>query len=201
MASIGIFPQTREAKYWDSRARSVASNYGVDPDFFTTLIGSESAWKTYNPSGTGPIGIGQFTRDTAKEWGVIRGNPESELDGAARYIKYLINRAKGDIQKAVYDYKGHDYDAKHAAAAESAWAKIQTTVKALKGGIIPQAFTDGAGLGGVYPNTQGAGSAPGGVMRLPGASTLAEYLDPLTLFFIVLVLTLIVYSVNAVIKS
>lgn len=206
MASLGIFPYSPEAKYWDQRARSVAGNYGLDPDFFSTFIGSESAWKAYNPSGTGPVGLGQFTGPTAKEWGVIKGNPESELDGAARYLRHLIARYRGDVQAAVYAYKGRDYDASHARAAESAWAKIQTTVAALKGGIIPQAFTNGPGLGGVYPDTQKAGTAPGGVARIPGAlgvdtGALAEYFNPLTLFFVVLVIVLIVYSTNAVIKS
>lgn len=142
-----ILPLGNSAQYWDARARQVASNYGLDPDFFSTLIGSESAWKTYNPSGTGPIGIGQFTRDTASQYGVIRGNAESELDGAARYMRDLLQR-KGNWQDAIYTYKGRDYNAAHKIAAESSWQKILATVTALKGGVsnaMNLASTGGAG--------------------------------------------------------
>lgn len=116
---------SNEQSYWLKRAADVGSNYGLDPIFFSSLIGSESSWRAYNPSGTGPTGLGQFIKSTADEYGVTRGNPESELDGAARYIKDLIARAGGDLREAVYAYKGFGASQSATQGAISGWQHLQ----------------------------------------------------------------------------
>lgn len=111
-------------RYYAERAAYHAQRYGIDPGLFSALIGSESSWKAYNPSGTGPFGIAQFTKATAKQYGVTRGNPESELDGAARYMSDLLAQEKGDWHAATLAYKGATYSKSHARAASIGWNKM-----------------------------------------------------------------------------
>jgi hypothetical protein len=52
------------------------------------------------------MGHFQFREDTAKLYGVTRGNFESEADGAARYLRDLRNKEHGDLKAALFDWNG-----------------------------------------------------------------------------------------------
>ena len=43
---------------------------------------------------------------TAAEFGVNVYDPKSSIDGAARYIKYLVDYFKGDMRLAIFAYNG-----------------------------------------------------------------------------------------------
>lgn len=111
-------------RYYAERAAYYAQRYGIDPALFSALIGSESSWRTYAPSGTGPFGIAQFTGATAKRYSVTRGNPESELDGAARYMRDLLAQKHGNWEAATMDYKGARYSDRHFRDAQIGWRRM-----------------------------------------------------------------------------
>lgn len=92
-------------------AISAATNAGVSPDIFASLIQSES---DFNPMALGKptssgqaLGIAQFMPPTALQYGV--SNPfdaQSALDGSARMLSELVNKF-GNYRDAISYYKGY----------------------------------------------------------------------------------------------
>jgi len=88
-------------------AGAAAMRYSIDPAMFQGLIQSESGWNPNAVSRTGATGLGQFTKGTAKMYGLAdRFDPAANLDAAARYMSDLLGRNGGDWSKAIAAYKG-----------------------------------------------------------------------------------------------
>jgi hypothetical protein len=96
---------------------SVPNNYGepiaaaaernnIPPDILAGLIATESDFNYKAVSPAGAQGLAQFMPPTAAEFGVDVNDPMSSIDGAARYLKYLIDYFNGDMEKAIYAYNG-----------------------------------------------------------------------------------------------
>jgi hypothetical protein len=83
-----------------------AQRNGVPANIMLGLAESESSFDPNAVSPTGATGLFQFTKGTAKEYGVDRTDPVSSADGAARYMKHLIEKHNGDVSAAVAEYKG-----------------------------------------------------------------------------------------------
>jgi len=79
-----------------SLAYQTAQKYGINPDLFVRQIQAESAFNPAAVSSAGAIGLGQLMPATAKELGVDPTDPAQNLEGAARYMKQLLGRYKGD---------------------------------------------------------------------------------------------------------
>ena len=43
---------------------------------------------------------------TAAEFGVNVNDPQSSIDGAAKYLKYLVDYFNGDVRLAIFAYNG-----------------------------------------------------------------------------------------------
>ena len=85
-------------------AHAAALEAGLDPDLFDSLVRNES---NYNPealSGVGAIGLTQLMPGTAAELGVDPHDPEDNLRGGATYLRRMIDRYKGNTEKAVAAY-------------------------------------------------------------------------------------------------
>ena len=82
-----------------------ASKHGVDASILAGLLEQESRWNPKAVSSSNAKGLAQFIDSTAEEFGV---NPFecSAIDGAARYLAYLIDYYKGDLKKAIYACNG-----------------------------------------------------------------------------------------------
>lgn len=88
---------------------SAAQKYGLDPKLFSAQIEAESS---FNPKALGPStrfgraqGLGQLLPSTAQELGVADPfDPVQNLDGAARYMRQLLDSHGGDYQKALAAY-------------------------------------------------------------------------------------------------
>ena len=116
-------------------AEQSAAKYGVDPDMFKALIGSESSWKvdTRNPypvNGEYATGIAQFLPSTAKRYGVDVNDPISSLDGAAHYISDLQKQYLNP-NAAIMAYKG--FNVNSVNAVESGKNGAPSTITALSG--------------------------------------------------------------------
>ena len=70
------------------------------------MIETESAWNPNAVSGAGAKGLAQFMDPTAAEFGVSPYNPQSAIDGAAKYLKYLTDFFNGDMRLAIFAYNG-----------------------------------------------------------------------------------------------
>lgn len=83
-----------------------ANANGVPPHIMLGLAESESSFNPEAKSPTGATGLFQFTKATAKAYSVDRNDPVSSADGAARYMKVLLDKHNGNIQAAIKEYKG-----------------------------------------------------------------------------------------------
>lgn len=104
-------------------ADKAAAKYGIDPGTFRNLIRSESS---FNPNAINPqavngehaSGIAQFLPSTASGQGVDPFNPNSALEGSAKYLADL--QSKFGISGAIARYKGYSNPDSSTAKATSA---------------------------------------------------------------------------------
>jgi soluble lytic murein transglycosylase-like protein len=78
----------------------------IPPEILAGLIDTESAFNPQAVSRSGAQGLAQFMPPTAAEFGVNVNDPVSSIDGAARYLRYLIDYFNGDMNLAIYAYNG-----------------------------------------------------------------------------------------------
>jgi soluble lytic murein transglycosylase-like protein len=90
-------------------ATQYAASCNVDPAFYTSVIDAESG---FNPvarnstpvNGEHATGMAQFLPSTAKQYNVDPLNPDSALDGGARYYSDLLDQHNGNYVKAAQSY-------------------------------------------------------------------------------------------------
>lgn len=70
----------------------LASYYRLDPALLMALVTVESSWHARVVSPSGALGYGQLMPATAAHLGVDPLEPYENLDGAARYLRRLLNR-------------------------------------------------------------------------------------------------------------
>jgi soluble lytic murein transglycosylase-like protein len=84
-------PPSSAAPYLDAiHAAELA--YGLPYNLLARVIAKESGFNPEAVSPAGALGIAQFEPDTAAELGVDPFDPESAIDGAARYLAELNGR-------------------------------------------------------------------------------------------------------------
>ena len=92
-----------------SLASKYATQYGVDPVLYSSLIEQESRWKPDAVSPMGARGIVQVMPDTARDPGfgvapVQMGNVEDELRFGAEYLGTMLKKYNGDVPRALAAY-------------------------------------------------------------------------------------------------
>jgi hypothetical protein len=87
-------------------AQAAAAKYGISPIYFVNQIQQESHFDPYAQSNAGAVGIAQFEPATAASMGINPYDPNSALDGAARYMSQLQVQFGGDYAKALAAYNG-----------------------------------------------------------------------------------------------
>lgn len=93
-------------------ARRIAAEEGVDPALFMGLIQQESGWNPTARSPVGAFGLTQIMPATAANPGFgLRGlsgeqlnDPIAQLRFGARYLKTMLNRYDGNVDKALASY-------------------------------------------------------------------------------------------------
>jgi soluble lytic murein transglycosylase-like protein len=86
-------------------AQEVARRHGLDPALVLAVMGVESAFQPDAVSPKGAQGLMQLMPATAKELGVTDPlDPLQNADGGARYLRDLLARYDGDVEKALAAY-------------------------------------------------------------------------------------------------
>jgi len=106
MGSVNQFKPETVPNGFGPLVEEAASANGIDPSILAGLLEQESRWNPRAVSSSNAKGLAQFIDSTAEEFGVNPFDPASAIDGAARYLKYLIDYFEGDLKKAIYAYNG-----------------------------------------------------------------------------------------------
>lgn len=85
--------------------RQASVIYQVDEKLITAVINAESKFDSLAISRTGAMGLMQLMPDTANHLGVYDPfDPSDNINGGVKYLRYLIERFKGDLELAVAAY-------------------------------------------------------------------------------------------------
>ena len=94
---LGIIHQEMINKY--------ARQYRVDADFVKSVIAVESCYNPKARSAAGASGLMQLMPATARRFGVKnRVDPEQNIHGGIRYLRFLIERYDADLRKVAAAY-------------------------------------------------------------------------------------------------
>lgn len=69
-----------------------ANKYGIDANIFLWQLWQENRFRSNGCSGANACGIAQFIPATAARFNVNRNDIDSSLDGAARYMQWLLRQ-------------------------------------------------------------------------------------------------------------
>jgi soluble lytic murein transglycosylase-like protein len=85
--------------------QETAVRHRVDPALVRAVIAAESAWKPDAISRKGAQGLMQLGPGTAQELGVSDTfDPAQNVDGGVRYLRKLLERYGGDLDRALAAY-------------------------------------------------------------------------------------------------
>jgi Transglycosylase SLT domain len=96
---------SKRAKDYTPMIEAVSQKYKVDPKLVKAVIQVESAYNSDALSRAGAIGLMQLMPATASRFGVkeIR-DPEENIHGGVKYLRFLLNRFENDLTLAVAAY-------------------------------------------------------------------------------------------------
>ena len=83
---------------------NAAKRFGVDPGLLAGLVSVESSFNKNAVSGSGAIGLGQLMPATARELGVDPNDPKQNVEGAAKYLRQMMDTFGGDLTAGLRAY-------------------------------------------------------------------------------------------------
>lgn len=96
---------SRNPKQFDSIIESYAREYGVDTSLVKAVIHAESGYNPEAVSNKGAMGLMQLMPKTAQDLKVDNCfNPSQNIKGGVKYLRFLLDTFKGDVQLAVAAY-------------------------------------------------------------------------------------------------
>lgn len=96
-----------KAKKYQDLIKKSAQNYKVSPHLITAVITVESCFRSRAYSSAGAAGLMQLMPATARRFGVSkrkRYNSKLNITAGTKYLKFLLNRYKGNVSLAAAAY-------------------------------------------------------------------------------------------------
>jgi len=89
----------------DTYVTDSAKRYGIDPLLIYSVMHQESSFKSRAISPKGARGLMQLMPGTAIRFGVTNiFDPQQNIEGGSRYMKFLLDRFDGDLSLALAGY-------------------------------------------------------------------------------------------------
>lgn len=93
------------AKPYLSRVEHSADRYGVEPRLVLAVIMVESGFSAHARSSSGARGLMQLLPETASKFGASDvDDPFENIDAGTRYLRYLLDLFKGDVDRSLAAY-------------------------------------------------------------------------------------------------
>jgi soluble lytic murein transglycosylase-like protein len=103
--SVGVVKNNRHVSNYSSIVDEKSKKHNVDPKLVKAVIAAESGWNPSAVSPKGAVGIMQLMPRTASDMGVgNRYNPEQNIEGGVKYLKYLLDKFNGNMTLALAAY-------------------------------------------------------------------------------------------------
>lgn len=84
---------------------TIATNHGVDPALVRAVMKTESNFNRWAVSPKGALGLMQLIPATGRRYGVRDFfDPEQNVDGGVRYLKFLLEKFNGNIDLSLAAY-------------------------------------------------------------------------------------------------
>jgi len=104
-ADIATPPQDQPAAAMTSAVEQIAAAHSLPPELIHSVIQVESNYNPFAISPKGALGIMQLVPSTARRFGVADVfNPLDNIQGGARYLKYLLDLYHGNYPLALAAY-------------------------------------------------------------------------------------------------
>ncbi len=85
--------------------KAAAKKYNLSPLLIDAVARQESGYRANARSRAGALGIMQLMPGTARQMGVRNAlDPHANIDGGARYLRFLVDRFGGDLSMALAAY-------------------------------------------------------------------------------------------------
>lgn len=95
----------QKAYIYNDAITAAAMRYRVNPALIKAVITAESCFKNQASSNKGAGGLMQLMPATARRFGVDdRFDPNQNIDGGTRYLRWLLNRYGGSLPHAIAAY-------------------------------------------------------------------------------------------------
>jgi hypothetical protein len=89
---------------WQGEVAILAERYDLSPAFIAAVIHQESGWQAHALSAAGARGPAQLMPGTARLLGVDPDDPRANLAAGAHYLRLLLDRFDGNLEKALAAY-------------------------------------------------------------------------------------------------
>lgn len=88
----------------DSAINEMAEKYNLDPALLAAIAEQESGFNQSAQSEAGALGIMQLMPSTAEGLGVNPSDLRGNLEGGAKYLRQMLDKYNGDVEKALAAY-------------------------------------------------------------------------------------------------
>ena len=97
---------------YDDIFDTMGKKHGVDPDLLRAMSNQESAFRPNARSFKGASGLMQLMPATAQRFGVTDiYDPQQNIEGGAKYMRFLLDRYNGDVERALVGYNAGEGNA------------------------------------------------------------------------------------------